>query len=284
MDPHLPNPSNPHGPVHTTGQNSQWLCIRRDLQRDVRLTARRTIANNRLVHHLQAHGNEQAEHIHGIFRNKDRPVLLFSLVVDNFGVQYTKLADAKQLKATLKAMYEITINWTGTKYLGLALKWDYQERTCNISMPGYIERMLQHFAITPPTVAQHSPHAWQNPIYGATTQLTPPIDESKRLTPPKQKDLQKIIGVLLHYARAIDSTLLVVLGTLAVAQSKGTKATVKACTQLLNYCATHPDAVVQFIASNMVLHTDSNASYFSEPQSRSRVGGIHHLSSTPIDP
>jgi hypothetical protein len=40
----------------------------------------------------------------------------------------------------------------------------------------------------------------------------------------------------------VDNTLLVALGTIASAQSKGTEATMNAMVQLLNYCATHPNA------------------------------------------
>ena len=103
------------------------------------------------------------------------------------------------------------------------------------------------------------------------------------------RDRQEIIGVLLFYARAVDSTMLVALGTLASAQSKGTEATAQAATQLLNYCATHPDAVVCYHASEMGLHGHSGASYLSESEARSRIGGIFflsdcHATTTPPDP
>jgi hypothetical protein len=89
--------------------------------------------------------------------------------------------------------------------------------------------------------------------------------------------LQEVIGTLLYYARTIDSTMLVCLGTLAAAQTKGTAATTQACTQLLNYAATHPDAVIHYTASDMILKLHSDASYLSEPEARSRVGGFHYL-------
>jgi hypothetical protein len=58
----------------------------------------------------------------------------------------------------------------------------------------------------------------------------------------------------------------------------------EAITQLLNYCATHPDATVRFIASDMALHIESDASYLSVAKSRSRAAGYHFLSSRPKDP
>lgn len=145
-------------------------------------------------------------------------------------------------------------------------------------MPGYVEKALQRFQHITPTWPQHAPHAWIPPQYGATTQLTNPIDDSPNLDKTQTKRLQQIIGVFLYYGRALDLTMLVALGTLAAAQAEGTQATIAACTQLLNYAATHPDAVLRYTASDMVLHIHSDASYLSESKARSRAGGYFYLS------
>ena len=55
----------------------------------------------------------------------------------------------------------------------------------------------------------------------------------------------------------------------------------KAVTQLLNYLATHPDAILRYRASDMILWTHTDGSYLSESKSRSRVGGYHFLSNMP---
>ena len=52
----------------------------------------------------------------------------------------------------------------------------------------------------------------------------------------------------------------------------------EATVHLLNYAATHPEAVIRFHKSAMILHIHSDASYLSEPKSRSRVGGFFFLS------
>jgi hypothetical protein len=78
--------------------------------------------------------------------------------------------------------------------------------------------------------------------------------------------------------------MLVALGTLAAAQSEGTTATTKACTHLLNYAATHPDAKIRFQASDMILHIHSDASYLSETKARSRAGGYFYLSDNNENP
>ena len=72
--------------------------------------------------------------------------------------------------------------------------------------------------------------------------------------------------------------MLVALGTLASAQTKGTQATLNALTQLLDYAASHPDATIRYTRSGMVLHIHSDASYLSETEARSRAGGFFFLS------
>jgi len=78
--------------------------------------------------------------------------------------------------------------------------------------------------------------------------------------------------------------MLTALGTLAMQQAKGTKATMAVLTQLLNYCTTHPHAVIWYLASNMVLWTHSNASYLSAPKGRSHATRYCFLSSRPTKP
>jgi hypothetical protein len=77
--------------------------------------------------------------------------------------------------------------------------------------------------------------------------------------------------------------MLVALGSLAAAQSQGTQATAKAAVHLLNYAATHPDATIQFKASEMCLHIHSDASYLSKSNAPSQAGGIFFLSNKPSD-
>ena len=85
------------------------------------------------------------------------------------------------------------------------------------------------------------------------------------------------MGTLLFYALMVDPTLLVALGAIATAQAKGTKATAKAVQQLLDYCATEPNATVQYHASDMILRIHSDASYLSEPKARSRARGYFYF-------
>jgi hypothetical protein len=239
------------------------------------------IANTRLQLHLAQHGYHQVQHTAGLFSHASRPVT-FCLTVDDFGIKYVGDDNLNHLLSTLREIYTITTDLTGTKYCGLTIEWNYAQRTCDVSMPGYVAKALLRFHHVVATRPQHSPHAWQAPAYGVATQLTAPNDDSPLLNAEGVTRIQEIIGVLLYYARAVDNTLLVALGSLASAPKS--EATAEAIVQLLNYCATHPDAVIRFHASDMVLHVHSDASYLSEAHARSRAGGYFFLSDQPTDP
>ena len=76
------------------------------------------------------------------------------------------------------------------------------------------------------------------------------------------------------------------LGELGTTQTTGT-ATQKVeenVIWLLNYDNTYPYEKIRYHASGMILHVESNASYFSISKARSRVGGYHYLSSPSNNP
>jgi hypothetical protein len=68
------------------------------------------------------------------------------------------------------------------------------------------------------------------------------------------------------------------LGTLATQQASPTKNIMKKIKQSLDFAAMHPDAVIAYHASNMVLAGHSNASYLSESNAWSRAGGHFFMS------
>jgi hypothetical protein len=166
-------------------------------------------------------------------------------------------------------------------YCALSLTWDYGKRTVDISMLGYVANALQRFCHVPATRIKNAPHAWIPPHYGAHQQITPPPDESDKMDRAGITRLQEVIGVFLFYGRAVDCTMIVALGTLASQQADGTQATAKSITHLLNYATAHPDATIRYVASDMYLHVNSDASYLSEAKARSRVGGTFFLSDRP---
>ena len=51
-----------------------------------------------------------------------------------------------------------------------------------------------------------------------------------------------------------------VLITIAAEQANATKKTLNTVEQLLDYCASHPDAKIRYTASDMILNIQSDAS------------------------
>ena len=241
------------------------------------------LANDQLIAFLATHGYRPAPLTPGLWRH-DTKDIVFSLVVDDFGVRYTSRADADHLVTTLSTAYQVSTDWTGSRYCGLTLTWDYVARTCDISMPGYIERALARFQHPTPRLPEHAPHPWQKPTYGAKTQFALVPDVTTALDATDKTRILEVLGTLLFYARAIDSTLLTAIGELATEQSEGTQATMQKLSQLLNYCATHPDATVRFSASDMILAIESDASYLSVIKARSRAAGYFFLTNATVSP
>jgi hypothetical protein len=76
-----------------------------------------------------------ARHTPGLWLHKTRTIS-FTLLVDDFTVKYVKRQHAEHLRNALLRTYDLTTDWTATVYSGMTLKWDYDKRTCDISMPG----------------------------------------------------------------------------------------------------------------------------------------------------
>jgi hypothetical protein len=143
-------------------------------------------------------------------------------------------------------------------------------------MPGYIGDALTKYQHPKPTVPQHSPYKATTIHYGAKVQRVEE-DNSPPLTTDQIKRVQKIVGTLLYYGRAVDSTLLTALSAIAARQSNGTQAVAEACHQLLDYVATHPNAGIRYHACDMILAVHTDASYLSELGGKSRAAGHFYL-------
>jgi hypothetical protein len=240
------------------------------------------LANEQLREFLKPHGFVPCPVTPGLWKDLQSD-LMFSLVVDDFGVRYTDKTSVDRLISTLQKKYKCTEDWEGKRYIGLTLDWDYTNRTVDLSMPGYVERALQRFNHSAPNRNEDSPHDWTAPKYGSRQQFVT-HDDSPMLDVSDVKRVQEVLGTFLFYGRAVDITMVTAIGSIATEQSCATQLTMKAVTRLLNYAATHPDAKIRYHASDMVLYVESDASYLSETKARSRVAGFHYLSDAVPDP
>ncbi len=97
------------------------------------------LAQDLLTKRLHKAGYWQSKITPGYWHHEWRPIS-FTLVVDNFGVNYTNKDNVEHLVSILKQDYKIDVDWEGTRYLGLMLDWDYAAHKVHLSMPGYIEK------------------------------------------------------------------------------------------------------------------------------------------------
>jgi hypothetical protein len=134
-----------------------------------------------------------------------------------------------------------------------------------------------------PTKPQHCPYAPAPKQYGAKAQAPLPVDITPKLSPEEIKEIQRVIGSILYYAQAIDITVLMAFSSIAIEQSKGTTNTMEKAKQLLDYLATYPNATIRFRASDMIMNVQSDASYLSESDARSRACGHFFMGWTPKD-
>jgi hypothetical protein len=216
------------------------------------------IANKMLQTRLAPFGYYPARQTPRLWLHETRPIA-FSLTVDDFAIKYVGKQHADHLRNFLLQSYELTTHWAAKVYSGMSLKWDYKNRTCDISMPGYVSNVPSKFQHDAPKYPQHTPSRYVTPVYGANTQYATK-DETRPLTDKQCLTIKKVTGSVLYYARAVDPTVLMPLNDIATEQTKATEKTQAATNQLLDYLATHPYTTIGYHASDMILHIHSDAS------------------------
>jgi hypothetical protein len=235
----------------------------------------------KLKRHLAADGYLPTGQTPGLFKHITRPIL-FTLVVDDFGVKFQGQHHADHLINTLKKHYDVTVDKTGNLFCGLHLKWNYTKRTVDVSVPHFVQKACKRFGVSTPLKPEHSPHKVAAPKYGAAQQLTDTIDNNPKLNDKQKKLCQEITGTFLWYGRAVDNTMLCPIGAIATAMSTASWKDIKQrLTKFLNYAATHPNAAIRYRASQMHLWIHTDASYLNEPKARSRGAGYFFLSDRP---
>ena len=253
------------------------------------------LANKELRKRLSPAGYYEVAHTPGLWRHVTRPVQ-FTLVVDDFGVKYVGKEHAVHLIKAIKKDqlipgdgYEVEVDWVGDLFCGITLDWHYgtgdpsdkRGRYLDISMYKYIPKLLQKFKHGHPKKPEHSPYHSPPKKYGTAAQDPLEADETPKIDEARKVRIQRVIGGLLYYARAVDLTILTALSAIASQQAEPTEKTEDHVQKLLNYVATHPAAVIRFHPSNMILNIHSDASYLTEAKARSRVAGHYFLGSKP---
>ena len=237
------------------------------------------IANELLEKRLNKAGYYQSKLVPGLWTHTTRPIA-FTLVVDDFGVKYIGKEHALHLKSVIEEHYKCSANWSGNRYIGITIDWDYANRKVHLSMPGYTEKALKQFQHHKPLAPQHSPFQCTKIKYGAKKQYALQESTATLLGKTDKKFIQQVCGKFLFLARAVDPTLLCPSSAIASQSANPTSDTMQQTKQLLDYIASQENAVITYNASDMVLATHSDAGYLNEPKARSRAGGHFFLSTS----
>ena len=135
-------------------------------------------------------------------------------MVDDFGVKYVVKEHVDHLISCLKKDYKLTEDWAGDLYCDISLKLNYARRWLDISMPGYIKKQLLKYEHIMQRI-QHCPYLPEPKRYGAEALSPLPQDISRKLTENEIRKVQKIVGSILYYARAVNMTVLMALSSIA---------------------------------------------------------------------
>jgi hypothetical protein len=235
----------------------------------------RVIAFNQLMEQLAAYGYEPMPFTPGLWRHQTKQIM-FALCVNNFGVKYFSLLDPNHLINTIKATYDLTIDWTIDLYCGLSLNWHYNKGYINVSMPGYVDRALKTFEHPAPLDPQYAPHkgssppidpmpyhCFQSPATRQGWHHPDPIHQwhlnvlrwtrLRPIHPPcTQQDLRQT-GSTNHKNHQTDQFPM---------------------DYLLH---TYPNGIIRYYVSNMVFKITSAAAYFVQPKAHSRAAAPFHL-------
>ena len=238
------------------------------------------LANLEVVEHLNNNGYTAPMNTPCLFRHHTDDVE-FTLVTDDFGVRYGNKAAADKLLEVMSSKYPMTHDWTGTKYAGFDLLFDYSSATrrVELSMKGYILAVLRRFQhLVTTTHNVYSPEFFTPINYGSRdSQLVKELDTLPILPAAQINMLQQITGCFLYYARGVDGTMLLTVDHISREQSHGTAATLQKAIRLLEYAATFPDATIVYYPSDMILMSNVDGSYNSETNAGSRAAAFHYL-------
>ena len=102
------------------------------------------LANKLLKQRLNKHGYFQSKLVPNLWKHLTR-LISFTLVVVNFGIKYVGKEHVDHLMTVLQEHYQVKAVWTGTRYIGIHMAWDYEKGQFHLYMPGYVQRALKLF-------------------------------------------------------------------------------------------------------------------------------------------
>jgi hypothetical protein len=142
------------------------------------------LSQQRLFQHLRKNGYYPIPSSPSVFRN-NTGTIRFTLVVDDFAVAWTNRDCMNHFVHTLTELYQVKVNWMGSKYLGMDIAINRKQQHVTLSMPGYIDKLLRRVCPdgikSANTPAHYTPPNYSDPgAHKATVDASPPACESDK--------------------------------------------------------------------------------------------------------
>eukprot|EP00957_Ditylum_brightwellii_P121579 9271692-Ditylum_brightwellii.AAC.1 len=99
------------------------------------------MANDLLKQRLALYGYYEVSHTPGLWHHTHCPVT-FTLVVDHFGIKFVGDHHLNHLLDILKSYYTLEVDYEGSRYCGITLKWNYDLCYLDINIHEYIAEQL----------------------------------------------------------------------------------------------------------------------------------------------
>jgi len=229
------------------------------------------ISQRNLIEILTKNGYKE-ENYNSIFTNTDKSIS-FATHVDDFGVGYKDKEKVLQLIKVLKdAGYTITEDWEGKKFCGLEIELN-QGKWIDISVRKTIERTVTRFGKFKERDCPYKISA----VKFCKEQLEAEIDSSPELSEEEKTLLQEKVGLTRYIATAAYPHLELAVGKIAASLSKPTRDLMEQANHMLGYLQSHPDRVIRYYPSDMIMRAHSDASYGCEADFRCRTGGFIYM-------
>ena len=85
--------------------------------------------------------------------------------MDDFEVKYANKKDSQHLLNSIEANHLVKEDWTGKKYTGIDLDWNYEKGEVKFSMKGFVKKALKEYQYPPPPKTVNGQTPYISPIY-----------------------------------------------------------------------------------------------------------------------
>ena len=154
------------------------------------------------------------------------------------------------------------MDWKVELNVGIKIKWDYNKQTLDTHIPNFVPKALKNIQHQKPAKTQHAPSKAAPIQYRAKIQTTE-HDNSPHISAARIKRIQDLVGTFAWCARETYPKMAATMSSIAPRQSKATEKLEEEVKHFLDYCTTHPNSGVRFVASDMIFDLHSDASYIS---------------------